>query len=86
VPENFTGDVMSDLTARRGQVQGMEQDKGNTVIIALVPLAEVQRYATNLRSITQGRGIYEQKLSFYQYVPNHLVDGIIAARKREKEG
>ncbi len=86
VPENFTGDVMGDLTTRRGQVQGMEQDKGNTVIIALAPLAEVQRYATNLRSITQGRGIYEQKLSFYQFVPNHLVEGIIAARKQEKEG
>ena len=85
VPEEFTGDVISDLTTKRGQVQGMEQLKGDTIITALVPLAEIQRYGTDLRSITQGRGVYEQKLSHYQSVPSHLVQGIIDAHKKEEE-
>ncbi len=84
VPEAYTGDVMGDLTTKRGQVQGMEQVKGDTIITALVPLAEIQRYGTELRSITQGRGIYEQKLSHYQSVPAHLVQAIIDAYKKEQ--
>lgn len=83
VPEAFTGDVMGDLTTKRGQVQGMEQDKGNTIITALVPLAEIQRYATELRSLTQGRGIYSQKLAHYQPVPRHLTEAIIEQSKKE---
>ena len=85
VPEAFTGDVMGDLTTRRGQVLGMEQDRGDTIITALVPLAEIQRYATDLRSLTQGRGIYEQKLASYQVVPRHLTDAIIEQSKKEQE-
>jgi elongation factor G len=85
IPEDYTGDVMSDLTTKRGQVQGMEQDKGDTIITALVPMAEIQRYSTELRSITQGRGIYTQKVAHYQHVPRHLVDGIIAQSKAEEE-
>jgi elongation factor G len=63
----------------------MEQDKGDTIITALVPMAEIQRYSTELRSITQGRGIYTQKVAHYQHVPRHLVDGIIAQSKAEEE-
>ncbi len=85
VPETYTGDVMGDLSTRRGQVQGMEQLKGDTVITAQVPLAEIQRYGTDLRSITQGRGLYEQKLSHYQSVPSHLIQGIIDAAKDDDE-
>jgi elongation factor G len=85
VPETFTGDVIGDLTTKRGQVQGMEQLRGNTVLTAIVPLAEVQRYATDLRSITQGRGVYSQELSHYQPVPSHLMQGIIDQHKRELE-
>lgn len=85
VPEAFTGDVMGDLTTKRGQVQGMEQDKGNTIITALAPLAEIQRYATELRSLTQGRGIYSQKLAYYQPVPRHLAEAIIEQSKKEAE-
>jgi elongation factor G len=86
VPETYTGDVMGDLTTKRGQVQGMEQVKGgDTIITALVPLAEIQRYGTDLRSITQGRGIYEQKLSHYQSVPTHLAQNIMEAYKKEQE-
>jgi len=85
VPETFTGDVMGDLTTRRGQVQGMEQDRGNTIITALVPLAEIQRYSTDLRSITQGRGIYTQELVYYQNVPRHLTDSVIEKSQKEQE-
>jgi elongation factor G len=85
IPENYTGDVMSDLTTKRGHVQGMQQDKGETVITALVPLAEIQRYATELRSITQGRGIYEQRLISYEVVPKHLIDVIIEQSHKEQE-
>ncbi len=85
IPETYTGDVMGDLTTKRGQVQGMEQLKGDTVITALVPMAEIQRYGTELRSITQGRGVYEQTLSHYQSVPSHLVQKIIDEAKKEKD-
>ncbi len=84
IPDDYTGDVMGDFTTRRGQVQGMEQIKGNTVITASVPLAEIQRYSTDLRSITQGRGLYEQSLTHYQAVPKHLIQGIIDAHNEEE--
>jgi len=85
IPEAFTGDVMGDLTTKRGQVQGMEQAKSDTIITAMAPLAEIQRYATDLRSITQGRGIYTQKLVHYQPVPRHLTEVIIEQSKKEME-
>ena len=62
VPDEFMGDVMSDLTTRRGRVQGTDQERGNAIVHAQVPLAEIQRYATDLRSFTQGRGIYTDDL------------------------
>ena len=69
VPEEYMGDIMSDLNTRRGRVQGMEQAKGKGIVTAQVPLAEMQRYAIDLRSITQGRGFYTMKLSHYDPVP-----------------
>jgi elongation factor G len=66
-------------------VQGMEQNKGKGVITAQVPLAEMQRYAIDLRSITQGRGVYSMKFSHREPVPTHIADGIIAQAKREAE-
>ncbi len=84
VPEEFMGDIMSDLNTRRGRVQGMEQSKGKGIITAQVPLAELQRYAIDLRSITQGRGIYTMKLSHYEPVPAHIAEGIIAQAKKER--
>ena len=83
IPETYTGDVMGDLTTKRGQVQGMEQLKGNTVITAMAPLAEVLRYATELRSITQGRGLYAQRITHYQNVPTHIANDIIKAYQAE---
>jgi elongation factor G len=85
IPEEFTGDVSGDLSTRRGRMSGMEQIRGNTRITAQVPLAEIQRYATDLRSITQGRGVYSMSLSHYQSVPSHIVDEIIAQAQKEKE-
>jgi elongation factor G len=85
VPEEFMGDVLSDLNTRRAQVLGMEQVGDNSVVTAQVPLAEMQRYVSDLRSITQGRGIFGLEYSHYQQVPAHLFEQIIAASQREAE-
>jgi elongation factor G len=84
VPEEYMGDIMSDLNTRRGRVQGMEQAKGKGLVAAQVPLAEMQRYAIDLRSMTQGRGLYTMTLSHYEPVPAHIVDSVIAQAKRDR--
>jgi elongation factor G len=84
VPEEYMGDIMSDLNTRRGRVQGMEQTRGKGIVTAQVPMAEMQRYAIDLRSMTQGRGIYTMKLSHYEPVPAHIADQVIAHAKRER--
>jgi elongation factor G len=85
VPEEFTGDVMGDLNTKRARVQGMDQKGGKSVISAQVPLAEMQRYATDLRSLTQGRGLFSMELDHYAEVPAHLAQSIIDAFQSEKE-
>lgn len=85
VPEANMGDVMSDLNTRRGRVQGTESEHGNTVVIAQVPLAEMLRYTTNLRSITGGRGYFTMEFDHYEIVPQHLAAEIIEAHKKELE-
>jgi elongation factor G len=85
VPEEYTGDIMGDLNTKRGRVQGMDQSGGKSIVTALVPLAEMQRYATDLRSLTQGRGIFTMVLDHYEDVPAHLAQLIIEAHQREKE-
>ncbi len=85
IPEEYVGDIMGDLNTRRAMIQGMGQETGKTVITAQVPLAELQRYATELRSITQGRGIFSMEFSHYQQVPEHVTEQIIADVQREKE-
>jgi elongation factor G len=83
-PDNYTGDVMSDLNTKRAQVSGMDPgSNGSTTIEALVPAAEVQRYATDLRSITQGRGTFTTVFSHYQPVPAHIADQIKAAAAKQ---
>ncbi len=84
VPEEYMGDIMSDLNTRRGRVQGMEQAKGKGIVTAQVPLAEMQRYAIDLRSITQGRGFYTMRVSHYDPVPAHIAEGIIAQAKKDR--
>jgi elongation factor G len=85
VPEEYMGDVLSDLNTRRAQVLGMDQVGDNSIVTALVPLAEMQRYVSDLRSITQGRGVFTLEFSNYQQVPAHLTEQIIAASQREAE-
>ena len=85
VPEEYTGDIIGDLNTKRAQVQGMDQRVGRTVISAIVPLAEMQRYSTDLRSLTQGRGIFSMEFDHYQEVPSHLMEEIVAAHKREED-
>ena len=86
VPDAYMGDVMSDLNTRRGRVQGTESERGRTVVIAQVPLAEMLRYTTQLRSITGGRGIFSMEFDRYEIVPSHLAQEIIAARQKEEKG
>jgi elongation factor G len=77
VPDAFMGDVMSDLNGKRAQVSGVEPaGDGLSVISALAPAAELQRYATDLRSITQGRGSFTTTFDHYEEVPAHLADAI----------
>ena len=85
VPEEYTGDIMGDLNTKRARVQGMDQSSGKSIITALVPLAEMQRYATDLRSLTQGRGIFTMEFDHYEPVPSHLAQEIVEQHRREKE-
>lgn len=85
IPEAYMGDVMSDLNGKRGQVQGMDpRSSGFTTIEAFAPSAEIQRYASDLRSISQGRGYFSVEFSHYAPVPPHLTDSVIeSAKERE---
>ncbi len=85
VPEEYMGDILGDLNTRRAQVQGMEQSRGSGIVTAEVPLAEIQRYATDLRSMTQGRGMYTMEFVRYDIVPAHLIDQIKADAERRLE-
>jgi elongation factor G len=86
VPESNTGDVMSDLNGKRAKVHGMNpEDGGQTIIDAEAPLAEVLRYATDLRSITQGRGSFEMEFHHYEEVPQHIAQKVIAEANKARE-
>ncbi len=85
IPDEFTGDVMGDLNTKRARVLGMDQATGKSIIKAEVPLAEMQRYATDLRSMTQGRGIFSMEFDRYEPVPAHLAQEVIAQMQQEKE-
>jgi elongation factor G len=85
VPEEFLGDVMGDLSSRRGRIMGTEADGHYQVIRGIAPQAELYKYATHLRSLTQGRGMHKEKFSHYEEVPRELAEKVIAAAKAEKE-
>ncbi len=80
VPEEYMGDVMGDLTARRGQIQGMETGNGASEVTCMVPLSELFGYATDLRSKTQGRGNYSMFMDHYSEVPKSVSEKIIGNR------
>jgi elongation factor G len=83
VPEEYTGDIMGDLSSRRGKIGGMDLNGKYQVINAKIPEAEIQTYAATLRSLTQGRGFYSKKFSHYEPVPAELARKIIEVSKVE---
>ncbi|MBM3152350.1 MAG: elongation factor G [Chloroflexi bacterium] len=83
VPDSYMGDIMSDMNTRRGRVQGTESERGRTVVVAHVPLAEMLRYTTHLRSLTGGRGVFAMEFDHYETVPAHIAGVIIEAHKKE---
>ncbi len=85
VPEECMGDVMGDLSSRRGKIMGMDSKGNSQIIKAKVPLADLDRYATTLRSITSGRGIYSRSFSHYETVPKDLEGKVIEQAKADKE-
>ncbi|MBW3042725.1 elongation factor G [Prochlorococcus marinus] len=78
VPEDFLGSIIGDLSSRRGQVEGQSIDDGQSKVQAKVPLAEMFGYATQLRSMTQGRGIFSMEFSTYEEVPRNVAEAIIS--------
>jgi len=86
VPENFMGDIIGDLNTKRARVQGMDQKANWSIITAQAPLAEIARYATDLRSMTQGRGYFTMTFDHYDIVPSHIAAPIIEHAKKERAG
>ncbi len=84
VPEDYTGDIIGDLNTKRAQLQGMNPEDGVNVIQAQAPLAEIQRYAIDLKSITQGRGSFTMEYSHYQEAPQNVTQKISAEKQAEK--
>jgi elongation factor G len=85
VPEDYMGDVMGDLSSRRGKISGMDADGPFQVIKAKVPLAELYKYSTSLRSMTHGRGIHRRKFSHYEDTPHDVQAKVIEAYKEARE-
>ncbi len=85
VPEEYMGDVIGDINSRRGRMEGMDSVQGTQIIHALVPLAEMFGYATDLRSKTQGRGIYAMEPSHYEEVPKSVLETIVASRSKKQD-
>ncbi|MDE3178823.1 MAG: elongation factor G, partial [Acidobacteriota bacterium] len=86
VPETYSGDIMGNLNGRRGRIQGMDSNGGSTIIKAQAPLAEMLTYASDLTSMTQGRGTYSMEYSHYDYVPPLNAEKVIAAAKAAGHG
>lgn len=84
-PEDHAGDVVSDLNTKRAKIHGINPDGGMSVVEAEVPLSEVQRYAADLRSITQGRGAFTLAFDHYGEVPSHIAQKVVAEHKKELE-
>lgn len=85
VPEEFMGDVIGDLNSRRGRIQGMDTEGRNQVVKATVPEAEMYKYATTLRSVTQGRGFFTAQFDHYDPVPQEVSAKVIEEAKKAKE-
>jgi len=84
VPEEYMGDVIGDLSARRAQISGTETSRNLRIIKSKAPLAEMAKYATSLRSMTKGRGTFYMEPSHYEEVPKNITDQIV--NKNNKDG
>jgi len=84
VPEANMGDIMGDLNTRRARIQGMETEHGHSAVSAHVPLSEMLRYTTSLRSMTGGRGYFSMEFSHTEVVPAHIAQQVIAEREKER--
>lgn len=84
MPDEFAGTIMGDLNSRRGRIQGMDNKAGKTVVKAVVPMAEMLTYGTDLTSMTQGRGSFSMEMDHYDFVPALQQEKIIAAAKAER--
>src|SRR6202040_2378518 len=80
-PDQYSGDIMGDLSSRRGRISGSESRGSNVVVKAQVPFAEMLSYATDLTSMTQGRASYSMEFSHYDFVPGEIAEKVIAAAK-----
>jgi elongation factor G len=85
VPEEYMGEIMGDLSSRRGKILGMESDGQGQTVRAKVPASELYRYSTKLRSMTAGRAQFERELSHYEEVPKEIAEKIIEEAKKDKE-
>jgi elongation factor G len=85
-PDQYSGDLMGDMNSRRGRVQGMDTRGTSQVIKAQVPMSEMLTYASNLTSMTQGRGSFSMEFSHYDIVPAHISEKIVAAAKAARTG
>ena len=85
VPDEYMGDVMGDLSGRRGKIQGMEAEGHFQIIKAMVPMAEIHKYSTILRSMTQGRGVYKTKFSHYDEMPKETMEKVVASSDKAKD-
>lgn len=84
VPEEYMGLVMGDISSRRGKILGMDSDNAHQIVRALIPLKELFRYSTTLRSMTQGRGIHKQKFDHYEEMPREVAEKIITEHAKLK--
>jgi elongation factor G len=85
-PEAYAGDLIGDLNQRRGRIQGMDARGSGRVVKAQVPMSEMLSYASDLTSVTQGRGSFSMEFSHYDQVPQQIGEKIIAAAKAERAG
>ncbi len=85
VPEDYMGDVMGDISSKRGKILGMDSDGHFQIIKANIPLAELYKYSSNLRSLTQGRGVHKRKFSHYEEVPKEVELKIIDEYNKSRE-
>ena len=85
VPEEFMGDVMGDLSSKRGRIIGMDSDGHFQVVNAEAPLAEIDRYATTLRSMSQGKGMHTQQFNRYEEAPREVMEKVAAEMVSKEE-